>query len=89
MSDWHCKQIPSGHGPVVVCEKEQLRAERDTLREIVRAVGMTYGKTISWRTEPDGWGIWSERGGERIAAITPDQAERFGPVIDRAMEAPT
>lgn len=32
MSDWHCKQIPNGQQPIVVCERETLTAEIEQLR---------------------------------------------------------
>ena len=31
--DWHCKQIPSGENPIVVCERESLRAEIERLQD--------------------------------------------------------
>lgn len=30
--DWHCKQIPNGSNPLVVCEREALQAEIERLR---------------------------------------------------------
>lgn len=30
--DWHCKQIPNGSNPLVVCERESLEAEIERLR---------------------------------------------------------
>lgn len=32
MADWHCKQIPNGQQPIVVCERETLTAEIERLR---------------------------------------------------------
>ena len=31
MADWHCKQIPNGQQPIVVCERETLTAEIERL----------------------------------------------------------
>lgn len=36
--EWHCRQIPNGMNPVVVCEAESLRAENLALRLVVRAL---------------------------------------------------
>lgn len=38
MADWHCKQIPNGSNPLVVCEREALQAEIERLRAIVTSV---------------------------------------------------
>jgi hypothetical protein len=32
VADWHCKQIPNGSNPLVVCEREALQAEVERLR---------------------------------------------------------
>jgi hypothetical protein len=35
---WHCKQIPNGPNPMVVCEREALMRENGLLRSLVRAL---------------------------------------------------
>jgi uncharacterized small protein (DUF1192 family) len=30
--EWHCKQLPNGNSPIVVCERETLQAEVERLR---------------------------------------------------------
>lgn len=37
-NDWHCKQIPNGVNPLVVCERETLQAEIELLRAVVDAL---------------------------------------------------
>lgn len=32
---WHCRQIPNGPSPVVVCEREELQEEIVALRAVV------------------------------------------------------
>lgn len=37
MSDpWHCRQIPNGDEPIVVCEKDGLLARIDELEQVMR-----------------------------------------------------
>lgn len=36
-ADWHCKQIPNGANPLVVCEREALQAEIERLRAAIDA----------------------------------------------------
>ena len=41
-AEWHCKQLPNGANPIVVCERAVLLAETDRLRaevERLRAAG--------------------------------------------------
>lgn len=33
--EWHCKQLPNGDNPIIVCEREQLMAEIEQLRSAV------------------------------------------------------
>ena len=44
MSDWHCKQIPNGQQPIVVCERETLTAEIERLR----AAGDALAEALDW-----------------------------------------
>ena len=37
--EWHCKQIPNGSNPLVVCERESLQAEIERLRQEVDLKG--------------------------------------------------
>lgn len=65
---------------VANCTLAEVSVERDTLREIVREIEATV--TTDGMLAPELWGqIYG-------VPITPEQAERFGPVIDRAMEDP-
>ncbi len=43
MSVWHCKQIPNGQEPIVVCERETLKARIEELEAALRTLAKTKG----------------------------------------------
>lgn len=45
---WHCKQIPNGSKPLVVCERESLQAEIKRLRAAGDALASAFEEIPQW-----------------------------------------
>lgn len=54
---WHCKQIPNGSNPLVVCEREALQAEIERLRAAGDALAavLRSGSDTGWDAAIDQW----------------------------------
>jgi hypothetical protein len=45
--EWHCKQLPNGMNPIVVCERQDLLDEIERLR----AAGDALAERLRWWTD--------------------------------------
>lgn len=72
---WHCRQIPNGDEPIVVCEREDLLAEIERLRERINRWGYDPRRVITEPKEADVQAVHQSYDA-LIAFLTTKEADR-------------